>query len=202
MDRSSLTNSEVKKANELELTMRTSLAESKEELRVVYETQDLLAEQTIVVFDLHHVLMRPEYKKMARMILKHPNKKQLFKVVSSPKLLRKFVNKIGSETPEKTMKDLEKEFDADHEDRISGTLSPLISDICNAQKPDLPTFEVVERLVSSGYGVYLLSNIGIQYFNDLRANMPRDFFEHFSGFYTTNPDDDYVNKPNIKIFKR
>ena len=58
----------------------------------------------------------------------------------------------------------------------------------------------IERLKSSGYGIYLLSNIGIEYFADLRSKMPGDLFDHFDGFYTTNPDDDYVNKPNIKIF--
>jgi len=140
---------------------------------------------------------------MAKLIFRHPKKKQLLKVVSSPSLVRRFAKKIGSETPEKTMKDLENHFsETKHGVVVRDTLSPLIQEICNAQKPDLPTFEVIERLHKSGYGIYLLSNIGIEYFAALREKLHYDFFEHFAGFYTTNKTDDYVNKPNIKIFER
>ena len=53
-----------------------------------------------------------------------------------------------------------------------------------------------------GYKIYLLSNIGSDYFEDLIKKMPEDLFKSFDGFYTTNPDDDYTMKPNPRIYKR
>ena len=177
-----LTDSEVRQIEVIKEEFRHSFEEDDEELIVEYVEHDLTPENTIVVFDLHHVLMRPEYKQMAKLIFRHPKKKQLLKVVSSPSLVRRFAKKIGSETPEKTMKDLENHFsETKHGIVVRDTLSPLIQEICNAQKPDLPTFEVIERLHKSGYGIYLLSNIGIEYFAALREKLHYDFFEHFEG---------------------
>lgn len=211
-------------AEEIVHNIESGLTEEKEELQVEYTKHNLTPQNTIVVFDLHHVLMRPQYKKMAKRVLNHPNKRELVSVVSSPRVLRSFVNRIGNETPEKSMKDMEEQFkETKYSNGLRNSFSPLIVDICNCQKPDYPTFEVIrkkivfknknhyniyflllflERIKDSGYGIYLLSNIGIEYFLDLRTKMPNELFEHFDGFYTTNPDDDYVNKPNIKIFKR
>ena len=136
---------ELVEAQVVEHELEDTLHEEDEELFVTYEKQDLTPENTIVVFDLHHVLMRPEYKSMAKSIIRHPNKKRLLQVVASPALLRKFVNKIGSETPEKSLKDLEEEFGETPSiaTGVRDTLSPLIVDICNSQKPDLPTFDVI-----------------------------------------------------------
>ena len=44
-----------------------------------FDTQ-LTSFETIIVFDLHHVLMRPKYKRIAKIICKYPEKKKLIKV--------------------------------------------------------------------------------------------------------------------------
>lgn len=53
-----------------------------------------------------------------------------------------------------------------------------------------------------GYKIYLLSNIGGDYFEDLVTKMPPDLFKSFDGFYTTNPEDEYAMKPNPRIYRR
>jgi len=188
-------------AEQLRKQVESDSDSSSEELHVTYEPQDFHPDNTILVFDLHHVLMRPNYSQIARSFVRHPNKSELLKIVASPRVFRPFLNRIGKETPEKTMKDLEKEYESTkHHIRIQQSLSPLVVDICNSQSPDLATFELIKRIKASGYGIYLLSNIGIEYFSDLRRRLPEDLFATFDGFYTTNADDEYVNKPNIKIF--
>lgn len=59
---------------------------------------------------------------------------------------------------------------------------------------------IKDKLSSFGYGVYLLSNIGTDYFKQLRETWPSDLFKNFAGFYTTNPDHGYVKKPHPDIF--
>ena len=98
---------------------------------------------------------------------------------------------------------------AEDDDRVARSLEPLTMDLCNAQQPDMPTFEVVAQLkvcqiplklvnchvvyCSSsftqeiGFKIYLLSNIGHGYFADLRSKMPDGLFKDFDGFYTSNP---------------
>lgn len=53
---------------------------------------------------------------------------------------------------------------------------------------------------SYGYSIYLLSNIGTDYFNQLREMWESNIFKNFDGFYTTNPDHGYVKKPHPDIF--
>ena len=59
-----------------------------------------------------------------------------------------------------------------------------------------------DDLKSMGYKIYLLSNIGTDYFEDLRKKMPENLFQSFDGFYTTNPEDEYIKKPDPRIFQR
>ena len=118
------------------------------------------------------------------------------------------------------MKDLEAKFhpDGKHHKRIKNSLSPLVVEICNSQTPHLATFELVsmylslnalrgseltlfpERLKMAGYEIYLLSNIGVEFFEDLQEKLPGHLFEPFDGFYTANEADQYVNKPDKRIF--
>ena len=58
----------------------------------------------------------------------------------------------------------------------------------------------IERLKQAGYEIYLLSNIGAGFFEDLRKKLPADLFEPFDGFYLANEKDDYANKPDTKVF--
>ena len=128
-------------AEKIEDTLRP---EETEQLRVSYDTSEKIPEETIVVFDLHHVLMRPQYGDMVRKFFNHPKKTALFKLATSPTVLRKFVNRIGKEVPEKSMRDLELELNGSpHNENLRTYLSPLVVDICNCQKPDLPTFQLV-----------------------------------------------------------
>ena len=131
-------------AEELRKQVESDSDSSSEELLVTYEPQDFPPEKTILVFDLHHVLMRPNYSQIARSFVRHPNKSELLKIVASPRVFRPFLNRIGKETPEKTMKDLAKEYESTkHHVRIQNSLSPLVVDICNSQSPDMPTFQLV-----------------------------------------------------------
>ena len=141
-----------KREEEVEATARAledslRMSNSGQELHVEYKRGDFLPQNTILVFDLHHVLMRPSYRNMAKSILRHPNKSDLLKVVSSRSVFLPMVSRLGKETPEKTMKELEESLKHHkHSQRVESSLSPLIVDICNSQDPDMPTFQLIGTL--------------------------------------------------------
>ena len=221
---------------------------------LLYSTYELPPEETLLIFDLHHVLFRPNYKAMAKVLWNYPNKKEVIKTIKD----KGFANYIGkvikgddNSVPEHKMKELTLAAADKYKERYDKHVNPLVAKLCNCQDPDFATFELIgfflfavffsifsfhnfhfcfiiffifyfyfcvfmaciiflegssnyfliEQLKSAGYGIYILSNIGVEYFADLK-NALENYFVHFDGVYTTNPDDDYIKKPHIKVFEK
>ena len=205
---------------------------------LLYSTYELPPEETLLIFDLHHVLFRPNYKAMAKVLWNYPNKKEVIKTIKD----KGFANYIGkvikgddNSVPEHKMKELTLAAADKYKERYDKHVNPLVAKLCNCQDPDFATFELIgffylpfffnfliflnfhfcfiiflegssnyfliEQLKSAGYGIYILSNIGVEYFADLK-NALENYFVHFDGVYTTNPDDDYIKKPHIKVFDK
>jgi hypothetical protein len=90
-----------------------------------------------VAFDLHHVLMRPNYRKMAQVVLTHPEKTKLLRLLSSPSRLKVFVKGITSTVPEKKVADLAARLQDDDGAAarvVEESLGPAVARICNAQE--------------------------------------------------------------------
>lgn len=186
------------------------------------EITPLQPENTIIAFDLHHVLARPKTKLMAKTIKNHPDKKQLIKALQASGFVKQLIlARIAGKddtVPEKKMKDLTLNCEKDKDKDRYSVLNPLVTELCNCQEPDYPTFELISILIffnfliifsylidlgklkANGYSIYLLSNIGSDYFTQLQNMWPPNIFNDFDGFYTTNPDHGYVKKPSPEIF--
>ena len=52
--------------------------------------QPLTPENTLIAFDLHHVLFRPNYSEMAKHVLSSPSKKDLLGLFCSPSFVLKY----------------------------------------------------------------------------------------------------------------
>merc|ERR1711974_360841 len=111
-----------------------------------------------------------------KVIFKHPDKKLLVKSLQASGFVKQLVlaRVAGKDdtVPEKKMKDLTISCEKEKDKERYKVLNPLVTELCNAQDPDLPTFEIIRELKSQNFGIYLLSNIGSDYFNALRNAWP------------------------------
>mmetsp|Transcript_49262 Transcript_49262/g.115726 ORF Transcript_49262/g.115726 Transcript_49262/m.115726 type:complete len:223 (+) Transcript_49262:120-788(+) len=126
---------------------------------------------------------------MAKTTLRAESKVKIAKQVfrGGFSVLRSF----ASHVPEKVVEELGDE-----------DVSRFITDICNCQEPNRSLFSLIRLLRNQKFQVYLLSNIGGKFFQDLRTKCEPGLFSDFEGFSCTGPDDGYAKKPKPEAFQR
>lgn len=152
-------------------------------------------ESTIIAFDIHGVLFKKDYKKIARIVLH--NKKQVstlllytlnpFFIFDVLKLLYK------KAVTEEYIIGLSNKYS-----RLS-KLIPLGIAVANAQKPIPQTINIAKKLKTLGYTLHIVSNIGKTIYDDLAAQHPA-IFSNFDAIITPSTENNYQSKSHKAFF--
>lgn len=150
----------------------------------------------IFVFDLHGVLFRPDYKRIAQILYQVPKKYNLFLGILNPKFLPTFLSLVKKgAVPEEFIIKLGTKIDR---------LRPYIKtgiEIANSQKPQVETISIVTELKKNKFPQYIFSNIGEKTFLDLYQKYP-EIISLFDGVSYTSQIDDYLKKPHSQAFEK
>ena len=155
----------------------------------------LAPESTIIAFDIHGVLFKKDYKKIARLMWH--NKKDLsplllytfnpffiydiFKLRYKKAITEEYIIGLGTKYPRLTK------------------LIPLGITLANAQKPISQTISIVKNLKKRGYVLHVFSNIGKTIYADLAKQFP-EILNTFDALITTTAKNNYKNKSHKDFF--
>jgi len=151
-------------------------------------------ENVIITFDLHGVVFRHDYRKMARFFWESPDKWKLSWATLSPKLWLDVLRLARTCTvPEAFIMRLAQQHATIKE------LLPVIIHIMNAQVPHEPTVELMHKLKKQGYQLHVISNIGETIYRDLEKQFP-DILQMFENVVVTSAANGYISKPNPEMY--
>lgn len=151
---------------------------------------------TIMLFDLHGVVFKHNYKKMLATFWHSPQKWQLLLNMFNPFLIWDVIKlAYRRPIPESFFVHLARNY-KDIKDAL-----PLLIQIANCQTLQQPVVSLIKKLKKSGYEIALLSNIGERIYIDLEAQH-HDLFHLFDHIMVSTPETHYVSKPNPAIYER
>ena len=174
--------------------------------------------RSIVGFDLHHVLARPDVLSMMLCVFRFTSLQEKFwlSIYAINPLFWYDVYLFYKERaiPERiTRKIVEKYPGLSHL-----RLCNLIQELSNCQDPHLDTWNIVYQLKHEGHLLCLTSNITTNYLLDLKEkwrkispswknspkykHLPSDLFSLFDFCFTTDEIDDFQRKPSAEYFER
>ena len=151
-------------------------------------------ENTIIVFDVHHVLFKPHYREVVSLIWRSDKKFTLFKYCFYPQLL--FT--IWRMWRKNVVADAYFEYIRKNYPELAPCI-PLVVRMANAQLPNYEVLDTVKRLKQEGYILHILSNIDKLILADLRQRygFAFDYFDAIKGTSLADP----YSKPDISIFR-
>lgn len=151
-------------------------------------------DNAVIVFDIHGVLFRPDYKGIIKIFLASPYKYRCIRYALYPStwidFIRLYYNNVifGKYVAHFTKK----------YPRLKPCV-PLITRIANTQVPIAQTIALIEQLHADGYTLHILSNIGQPIVQDLAQKFPA-IFDYFETIKTPCAQIDFTGKPNPAIF--
>ncbi len=152
--------------------------------------------QTIILFDLHGVIFKHNYKKMVQTLWKSSLKWPLFYNLFNPYLLRDIIKLLRHRPiPESFFVHLANNY------KQFRAAFPLFVQIANCQIVNRPMISLIKKLKSNGYEIAILSNIGELIFIDLESQH-HDIFHLFDHIMVCTPETHYISKPNPEIYRR
>lgn len=165
------------------------------------DTVDPNKENTIFLWDLHHVVIKPRGTLAA--VMRYPNKGKVFKDFKlQRKLWGLMIKGIFKESASDKFIHLAEKYNNPH-------LKELIIQASNAQKIKRKTVAIIEELAKNGYRHHVGSNIGYTAFAILSdPNESPDFhqvFRHFdlkSSHVAALSDGKVIKKPDPAFFKQ
>jgi len=155
----------------------------------------LTPETTVLAFDLHGVLFKPNYGKIISILFKSGKTWTLLKNLFKPafwcdiKALKK-QHIISEQYIDELIKKYPKLL----------SLESTGIEIINAQDPIKSTITILKNLKTKGYKLYLISNIGPKSLKILKKRHNK-IISLFDGFATPTKANGYLRKPNIQAFK-
>ncbi len=151
---------------------------------------------TIMLFDLHGVVFKHDYKKMLATFWHSPQKWSFVKMMLDPYLLWDMLKLLYRRPiPESFFMHL-----ANNYKKVKDVL-PLLIRIANCQRVNEPVTKLIRQLKKEGYEIALLSNIGQRIYLDLQPHHS-DIFRLFDHIMVATPETHYISKPNPKIYQR
>ena len=155
---------------------------------------------TIFVFDLHDVIVKSNYRAIAHQLLKKTYRLDIVSRLLLLSVRPRFIYKIyqllkSSRVPEQCIIELS---------YLYPSLRPLVDIIIlleNQQYPIKPTLEIIQELKKNGYTLYLFSNIGEKTFDHFKNNYS-SIVKLFDGFVVAEQQDNWIQKPHPKAFKK
>lgn len=158
-------------------------------------TRNVTPENTIFAFDLHEVLFRRNFRKIAYggMWLFC---KSFFYMIAHPTLISRLISISYEDIAVEGMYvKLTEEYPY---------LSNFQEDVCeisnNCCRPIEPMIDLLRALKKQGFKIFLLSNLGENTLQDFKLRF--NYFEElFDGFYSPGKQNNYICKPMIAFYE-
>jgi FMN phosphatase YigB (HAD superfamily) len=150
--------------------------------------------EPIIAFDLHGVIFKRDYRRMAQILWKFPNKSKLVLALCSPFFLFDAIKLWHN-------KGVAEQFIiclAQKHKRLLPFV-PLGITIANTQKLVPETVALLRELHDHGYKLHIFSNIGSIIFADLIPQYP-DVFALFTSATLPSQENEYTRKPYPHAF--
>ncbi len=162
----------------------------------IKKAEPLTPANTIILFDLHGVVFKHDYKKMLATFWHSPQKWSLMKDMLDPCLIWDMLKLLYRRPiPESFFMHLAHDYK-----KVKDVL-PLLVRIANCQRVNWPIVALIKQLKKQGYECALLSNIGQRIYLDLQPHH-KDVFHLFDHIMVATPETHYISKPNPKIYER
>mmetsp|Transcript_1939 Transcript_1939/g.2152 ORF Transcript_1939/g.2152 Transcript_1939/m.2152 type:complete len:227 (+) Transcript_1939:101-781(+) len=155
-------------------------------------------EKPIIVFDLHHVLVKPMYWEMAKVFWNDPHfiSNTCF-MLCNWCWLYTFITKL---IQKKHIEQVVLEYGQTYapSNRI---LYNAVIEMANSQRINNGIFTIIRDLKDKDYKIYILSNISGRFMDHLKAKCPAEF-NMFDGIHTSTSNGlHYTLKPNHAVFQ-
>lgn len=150
----------------------------------------------VIAFDLHDVIFRMDYKKVASILWHVSPKLPLIATPFNPRFWVNFAKLIGKNAvgEEYVMRM------AQWHDRLKPYRQTGI-DIINAQRPIQLVVDIMQTCKKNGHSIVAFSNIGEHAYADLSKQFP-EIMNLFDDTVHTTADDDYIRKPMRGAFEK
>lgn len=150
---------------------------------------NISTDNVLFAFDIHKVIVRPDYKKILITLLLKP-KKEYFMILFSIDFWRHLIQ--DGAVPESIIDKLSINPDPSH------NLKQILINLISNQLLNQDTMDLLRILKKRGYKLYILSNI----WGPLLINLEKKFPELktlFDGHYIPSAENNYIEKP-YKLF--
>ncbi len=148
---------------------------------------------TIVAFDLHSVILKPDWKEIGRILWKWPHKFYLLSCAFRMKFIWKCLTLLFQEPTDEEYFALFQEY--------CPTLLPLIIDLFNSFKPMNDMVCILKELKTKGYELHIVSNVGPRRFKALKKHLPQ-VINLFDRVKINNGDVHHlIKKPSPEFFR-
>lgn len=163
-------------------------------LNTLVHNNVLTPDNTIILFDIHGVILQPDYPKMIRTTLQAQHKGALLWYLLHPRVLWQgvlilFHHPVVEHCIIKVV---------NCNPHLKKYLNLGIA-ISNAQKPVVGMLDIIRQLHNAGYTLHILSNIGERTFAGLQEQFA-NIFMYFSVIEVAKSANNYQGKPDPRVF--
>ena len=164
--------------------------------RTKAEDKNYNPKNTLLLFDIHGVIMKFSLIKIIKEIIKMPDKHIVFFLVIRPTFIYHTIKTYKKyRTPEALYMEMAKKYP-----QLKNYKKHVIN-ILNCQTIVPSTFELIQDLYNYGYPMHIMSNVGEQTFKALEEKHP-EVFRYFSKKHTTKASENYLAKPTKEFFSK
>jgi FMN phosphatase YigB (HAD superfamily) len=150
---------------------------------------------TIIIFDIHGVLLMHDYRCMLDVFWQSTHKWVLLKTICDPRFLYHILKFSWRRTLAEAFFLYFAKNSAERADAWK-----LCIDIFNCQRVNWPMVKLAHRLKDHGYQLGILSNISEDAFVDLEARFA-SIFALFDPIITASAYNNFVTKPNPQVYQ-
>ncbi|MEX0939936.1 MAG: HAD-IA family hydrolase [Candidatus Babeliales bacterium] len=152
--------------------------------------------KAIFVFDLHDVLVKKNYPKILRYLVRHCYRIDLLCFFLSPSFIKHIIQLLTtSRVPEHYIVSTAKKYPK---------FSPFVDVIINMMNEQVPiddTLGLVAELKNQGHPLYLFSNIGQRTFAQFKQRFPH-IVNLFDDVAVAQENDNWIQKPYHEAFEK
>lgn len=154
----------------------------------------LSSKNIVYAFDLHEVIVKPDYLKLIFYGLRHLPKTWLIAYCFWPPFLIKLLKaRWHTKVPEVMFNMMSTAYP-----RLE-RIRPHFIIMSNMQKFNIPVVHLIRELKKEQYPIYLFSNIGPQTLAALRKKLPLDTL--VDGYFCPQKIDDFLHKPHFDFYQ-
>jgi len=170
----------------------------------VYPKCELTPKNVVFAFDLHDVVVHINLVRLVQMLINTDEGRKMCWTILKPKILWAFLVHAGTWglshfTGEKGVVVEELFFRVADQYPELAKYSSFFAKVANSFDIDPKTQDIIHQLKQKGYSVYLFSNIGSRFFDDMKQQYP--WLDQFDAHMFSSKIDGYLKKPNKEYYK-